>query len=247
MKGKIVVLLLLVVTVSSGPAPLPRLEPKNEPEAIPIQVWDSQMSGCSWYCGAPLIRVSATSFLEESNELEHPPRQAHDTLIGTVWSEGAPGIGAGETISFEFVTTEKDTADLFVTSCSIAAGHQGSKELFRKNARPKTLQLLVDGRPSAIMILKDSMGLQDFDLPKLSLERPSNHKIEFKIIDVYPGTEFQDTCITEIRFGGTGLTYCPDMPKEPSASGDRGDVLFLKLRGTTPVERSNNAQDRKDH
>lgn len=112
--------------------------------------------------------------------------------------------GEGEELTFEFITTKEDTSNLAVTSCAIATGHQATAKLFKQNARPKTLQVSIDGRPAAVLELEDSMGLQNFDLPKVRLERPSRHKIAFQIVDVYPGSEFQDTCITEINFSGEG-------------------------------------------
>ena len=113
-------------------------------------------------------------------------------------------MGAGEKLSFEFITTKESTTNLAVTSCVIAAGHQANEKLFRQNARPKTLQLFIDGRPAALLELTDSMGLQHFNLPKVRLERPSRHTIAFQILDAYPGSKFQDTCITEINFSGEG-------------------------------------------
>ena len=51
------------------------------------------------------------------------------------------------------------------------------------------------------------MGLQQFEIPKLALERPSKHAITLKIMDVFPGTNFEDTCIAEVYFQGTGKMH----------------------------------------
>jgi hypothetical protein len=194
----------LLANFAFGEPALPRLEPTRLPKPFTTQERQYFGGGCSWYCGAPGIRVSATSTLEERNGLKHPAQQAHDSKLQTVWSEGVSGLGIGEKLSFEFITTKGDTTRLAVTSCAIAAGHQASEQLFKQNARPKTLQLFIDGRAVAFLELKDSMGMQHFALPKLRLERPSRHTIAFQILDAYPGTTFQDTCITEIQFDGEG-------------------------------------------
>jgi hypothetical protein len=173
----------------------------------PEDGWDTFFGSCSWYCGAPQIRFVASSFLSEASGLQHPALQAHDGKMDRVWCEGAEGQGLGESLTFTFVTTEEDTTDLGVTSCAIGIGHQASKRLFRRNSRPKILEMSMDGRPVAKLKLRDVMGLQHFDFPKLRLERPSKHTISFKIIDVYPGAAYQDTCIAEVYFQGTGRMH----------------------------------------
>ena len=187
-------------------AELLRLQPVRIVKA-PKEGWSYFFGGCSWYCGAPKIAVSATSFLTESEALKHPPQQAHDSNMQKVWSEGVEGNGTGEVLNFTFITTEKDTTDLGVTSCAIAIGHQGSAKLFRQNARPKTLELVVDGRAVAKLELQDEMGLQWFEIPKVKLARPSKHVIGLRIGEVYPGSKFQDSCISEVYFQGTGQMH----------------------------------------
>jgi hypothetical protein len=187
-------------------AELPRLQPVRV-VSEPKEGWRIFFGGCSWYCGAPKIVVSASSFLTESESLKHPPQQAHDGNMAKVWSEGVEGNGTGEMLSFTFITTEKNTTDLGVTSCAIATGHQGSKKLFQQNARPRTLELVVDGRPVAKLELQDVMGLQRFEIPKVKFARPSKHVIGLKIGEVYPGSKFQDCCISEVYFQGTGQMH----------------------------------------
>ena len=197
-------LIVLVSGVRAAEETLPHLKPANEPKPFSKQDWEFLVNSCSWYCGAPEIRVSASSYLRERDGLEHLPGDAHDRKLETTWVEGAPHAGAGERRTFTFIVTTHDTTRLAVTACSIASGYQFSQKLFRQNARPRTLQLLYDGRPVALLDLKDSMGLQRFSIPKLPLPRPSRHTITFQILDVYPGGKYDDTCITEIRFDGEG-------------------------------------------
>lgn len=205
-KPSLLAFAVLLLGSDAFAAELPRLQPVRV-VTEPREGWRIFFGGCSWYCGAPKIAVSATSFLTESEALKHPPQQAHDRSMQKVWSEGVEGNGEGETLSFTFITTEKDTTDLGVTSCAIATGHQGSAKLFRQNARPRTLELVVDGRAVATLELQDDMGLQWFEIPKVKLARPSKHVIGLKIGEVYPGSKFQDSCITEVYFQGTGQMH----------------------------------------
>lgn len=201
-----VVVLALVPASTATAEPLPRIEAKRVITA-PAEGWAYFFGSCSWYCGAPAIEVSASSFLTERDDLSHPAANAHDQSMSHVWSEGVEGNGIGEGLSFTFKTTEKDTTDLGVTSCAIAGGHQGSAGLFKQNARPKLIELHYDGEPRALLHLEDTMGLQQFEIPKLGLERPSRHMITLKILEVYPGTRFEDTCIAEVYFQGTGKMH----------------------------------------
>ena len=199
-------ILTLISLGSATAGPIPTLEAKRLISA-PAEGWDYFFGSCSWYCGAPAITVSASSFLTERDDLKHPANQAHDSSMGKVWCEGVKGTGIGESLTFTFKTTKKNTTDLGVTSCAIGIGHQGSERLFRENARPKVIELSMDGKPRALLQLKDTMGLQQFDMPKLALERPSEHTIRLKIVDGFPGTKFEDTCISEVYFQGTGRMH----------------------------------------
>ena len=204
MRPTLSILLTLLCAVTYAQLSVPRLQPADTPKPFTAEEREYFGGGCSWYCGAPGISVSATSALEEPNGLKHPPQQAHDLKLGTVWSEGTAGIGVGETITFEFNTTKNHAKNLAVTSVTIVPGFQPTEKLFRENARPKTLQLFIDGRPAALLELRDVMGRQRFALPKVRLERPSRHTIAFQILEAYLGTKSEDTCITEINFDGEG-------------------------------------------
>lgn len=172
--------------------------------AEPKEGWANYFGGCSWYCGAPKIHVSASSFLSEEKNINYTAQSAHDGKINTVWCEGVKGQGIGEKITFVFDTKKKDVAELGVTSITIANGHQASQKLFRNNSRAKELLLIVDGNEKAKLELEDKMGLQKFEIPKLNLPRPSKHSISLQILSVYAGDKFEDTCISEISFSGTG-------------------------------------------
>ena len=198
---------LAFISLGSASAdPVPAVEAKLLLTA-PAEGWDIFFGGCSWYCGAPAIRVSASSFLTERDGLKHPANQAHDRSMAKVWSEGVEGNGIGESLTFTFQTKQKDTVDLGVTSCAIGIGHQGSEKLFRQNGRPKVIELSVDGVPTSRLQLKDVMGLQRFEISKLALERPSEHTITLKIVDIYAGSKYEDTCIAEVYFQGTGQMH----------------------------------------
>lgn len=155
-----------------------------------------------------------------------------DSDPSTVWVEGKEGNGIGETIFFIL----PDSA----TELKIINGYAKSKELFKKNNRPKKLKLSIYAgiNPSAFVTeitalyktlkfpkefsinLKDVMTEQSFKLP-ISLEKLEQFKketieaynqkykdpiseteiiIKLEIEEVYEGSEWDDTCLSEISF-----------------------------------------------
>lgn len=205
MKACIPAALFVIASTLHAEDELLRITPRVvNTKPVPVEQRESLLGGCSWYCGAPDIAVSASSFLSEKSGLEHSAQFAHDFKLSTVWAEGTRGDGVGESLDFTFRTTAEDTKNLSVTSITILPGYQASKRLFFQNGRPRTLRLLYDDRPVALLVLQDVMGSQTFDIPKLALARPSTHRIKLQILDIFPGRKFRDTCITDVIFSGEG-------------------------------------------
>jgi hypothetical protein len=76
----------------------------------------------------------------------------------------------------------------------VANGFQKSAELFHKNSRVRSFVLILNGKPRYLLNLGDFKGLQLVRFPELELAR--NDLLELKIVDVYGGMKFQDTCLS---------------------------------------------------
>jgi hypothetical protein len=144
---------------------------------------------------------------------------AVDGNSATAWVEGAEGHGKGELL----VITRLDLSK----KIEILSGFGKSQSLFVANSRPKTINIhIVRALPQAggqsqcgdnyealkiistsKVILKDINQFQPLPIPPFKKETylfqdeqwDYQYWLMIEIIDVYPGTKYQDTCISEIR------------------------------------------------
>ena len=190
-------------------AEMNRLE---EIESNPIL--ESLYSGhCSWYCGGEVQRVTASSHLKAQGRFNYLPKNAHDFDHESVWAEGVPGQGIGEWLEYSFAG-----ACPRITNVCILNGHVKSQSAWQANSRVKRLKMYYMGKPYAILELQDVRGMQTFDVttpianpdpddyPFIALgyhdaDKP-NWMLRFEILEVYPGTKYEDTVISELFFDG---------------------------------------------
>lgn len=188
----------------------------NEEADLPENMWrryeeltenspvleDLYSGKCSWYCGGEVQRVTASSHLRAQGKFNYLPKNAHDFNHESVWAEGVQGQGIGEWLEYEFAGVCPR-----VTAVKILAGHVKTKAAWEANSRPKYIKVYYLGKPICILDLQDVRGMQCFDLEKFGpfgyhdAEKP-NWKLRFEIMDVYPGSKFQDTVIAELYFDG---------------------------------------------
>ena len=95
------VLVLLLLWACSTTNPRPSREEPDELDCLNYRDDHGNHLGCSWYCGAPPIRVSATSTFRDGI-YSFSPANAHDSKKETVWVESAEGNGIGERLIFSF-------------------------------------------------------------------------------------------------------------------------------------------------
>jgi len=154
----------------------------------------------------------------ESWSCQYGARNVEDNNPKTAWVEGAQGPGAGEVL----LITEQINVQKRI---EIWGGLGSSNALFKANNRPKTIRVhVIRATPdspgqygtnyrnlisvaSAQIILKDLNGFQPLTVPAIRREtftRDQNdweyaYWLLLEIVDVYPGSQYQDTCISEIR------------------------------------------------
>lgn len=168
--------------------------------------WDVLMPGCSWYCGGLMERVTASSSLAQQGGFTYDANNAGDLNYKTAWVEGAKGPGIGEYLEYEF-----DPQSARVHEVKIANGYVKSEKAWKENARVKKLKLYHDGKVYAILNLKDERSEQVFTVGPFGFEyydldddkKPTKSwTLRFEIMEVYPGTRFTDSAISEIHFMG---------------------------------------------
>ncbi len=116
----------------------------------------------------------------------------NDGDTSTPWEEGVEGDGIGEQITYE----PESGTNLQVIR--IYPGNGRSDKAFQENNRPKTITLEIDGK-------KQTLNFDDAGhFYTFSSKKPVTAKQVKLIIDsVYPGSKWQDTCISEVEFYGT--------------------------------------------
>ena len=164
------------------------------------------LPGCSWYCGGFVSGYNSSSSLSQSNGISYSPEKAHDFDVTTAWVEGKVNYGVGEYIEYSFDMAEyKGPHHLGITTIILANGYKKSKKLWEENARVKTLKMYVDDRPFALLELIDCFEFQTIALEKVMLPQQTVMKFRFEIVEVYPGTKYKDTAISELLFDGVGV------------------------------------------
>jgi hypothetical protein len=161
--------------------------------------WSLDSGGCSWYCGATVKDIRASSVLKPQGENTYGAKNAHDFTLNHAWVEGVSGYGIGEYIEYVFPKNNPT-----VTTVEIFNGYVKSEKAWLENSRIKKLKMYVNGKPYAILNLKDTKAQQRFDIGKLK-NATADLVIRFEIIDVYKGTKWGDTVLSELEFDGTDV------------------------------------------
>lgn len=132
--------------------------------------------------------ISATTSLSEYN-MTHSANRLIDEDLSTAWVEGASDVGVGEKIVIRF----KD--DYMINGIELWSGYHKSNELYAKNARPSRVKIFFSEYLEMEYTLNDFMEKQDlvFDFPVYT------DQIILEIEDVYSGSKYQDTVISEIK------------------------------------------------
>ena len=156
--------------------------------------WDIIDSGCSWYCGGGNYKIKASSSLGDSYKAEF----ANDLSYKTAWVEGKKDEGIGEYLEYYFKNDSPRITEIIISN-----GYMKSEETWKNNNRVKKLKLYVNGVPFGILNLKDSRTDQYFEMGTLGHNKNGTDLIlKFEILEVYKGSKYNDTAITEIYFDG---------------------------------------------
>ena len=159
--------------------------------------------GCSFYCGCEIGEQKASSTLKEQGKQNYKASNIHDLDFSTTWVEGAEGHGIGEWVEYTLPAYNPRITELL-----IANGYVRTKKLWEENSRVKVLDVEVNGKPFARIHLADVYALQSVKVPHIGysdrehLEGKAPIRIRFIIREVYPGTKYEDTAISEIFFDG---------------------------------------------
>jgi hypothetical protein len=132
------------------------------------------------------VQIESSSFLIEHN-IKYSTENLNDK-IGICWAEGVSGNGINETLYIKMNGAN---------SLHISTGFVSFNKpyLFKENSRPRKIELSVDNKYSIIINLDDTPNFQTIKLPE---ELKKDEILRMKILEVYPGTKYEDTCINMI-------------------------------------------------
>lgn len=134
------------------------------------------------------IHYCVSSVLRSQGANTYGPGNLADGNPATAWCEGAPGQGIGETITLHI-----DDGGQF-RRLLIRNGYGKSGRTYLANSRPETVEITTDRTPPTIVHLIDQNGI----LP-VPLIAPAEYAwVRLRILSVYPGTTYTDTCVDYI-------------------------------------------------
>ncbi|HZK49294.1 MAG TPA: discoidin domain-containing protein, partial [Thermoleophilia bacterium] len=130
----------------------------------------------------------ASSTLPAEGGNDYGAANVADGDLGTCWSEGIDGQGAGEWVRLAF---DKPTV---LTGIEIANGYQKDDRRFSGNPRVAVLRIEYSTGSAQTVQLHDSMGFQT-----VTPSPTPTQWVKFVVESTYPGELWQDTSISEIR------------------------------------------------
>lgn len=133
------------------------------------------------------LRYWASSVLAPQAGNDYGPENLFDGSDRTAWCEGVPGTGAGQSVTLSF------GGEAMPNWLVLKNGYAKNADVFYKNARPRTVEVRTSTGSSYRTQLADTTAWQELSLPNEWIDW-----VSITIIDVYPGSKWSDTCITEL-------------------------------------------------
>lgn len=134
--------------------------------------------------------VTASSTLKASSNNSYEPKLVTDWKRDTAWVEGKDGDGTGEWIKLEKNSPVK------ISGIGITNGYVKSEKVYKANNRVKTIKVEFSNGESITKGLKDGFGMNNL----IEFDKPIETKyIKLTILEVYKGSKYTDTCISEIH------------------------------------------------
>lgn len=141
-----------------------------------------------WTLGATqfvaAMHYCVSSVLAPQGQATYGPRNLADGNSNTAWCEGVEGAGVGQEL-----TIRVNEGPAF-RRMLIGNGYAKSRKAFTENGRVKTLEITTDSGVTTTVDLIDQANALPVYLPE-----PARRWVRLKIVEVYPGERFADTCL----------------------------------------------------
>ena len=137
-----------------------------------------------------VLNASASSTIVQT-KTDNNPMKLFDGRDDSTWQEGVQGYGIGEMVSWNMDRKYN------IKYIGFKLGNWASDYYYYGNAKPKTITLTAGDFTGQVTFTND----RAVQWVELSNEVPAD-SMKIQINDVFPGTTWQDTCITEILVYG---------------------------------------------
>ncbi len=153
-------------------------------------------SGSEYY-----VVAAATSYLDPIGTNAYHPNNVTLTDRQNAWAEGSEGVGIGESIELRQMYMGPGADRVNITRICIVNGYAKNKDIWEKNARVKELKVYYGEAYMGTITLEDCMEPQYIDVSGVNMTVSNGREatFRFEIADVYPGTKYEDTCLTGIQ------------------------------------------------
>lgn len=198
--------------------------------------WSTIDGGDGWY-EVHLDTIIASSSLKNQGKYTYNASNVHDYSLKSIWSEGVKGQGIGEYLLFKFEGNSPRVSTITITN-----GCAQSKALYEANSRVKKLKVYYNDKPVGILNLKDIRGYQTFETDTFGLghEGVKPWSLKLEIMEVYPGTKYDDTVITEINLEGPDKPLCfVKGSKVKMADGSNKEIELIKKEDKIAIPSTN--------
>lgn len=148
------------------------------------------MAAChQGYFGRIPGELCVSSELPDQGQNSYTGDMMSDGRLRTAWIEGRPDDGIGEILRFSF------GGPVDISRILVANGYGKSWDIFTKNSRVRSLEVMASNGFRASVQLQDKSEAQVLQLPALG----EVSWITLTITGIYPGTRYRDTAISEIQ------------------------------------------------
>ena len=179
---------------------------KNLEEAQNGELWG--------YHSGRIGKPSASSTLANQGSFSYDVQNIDDLDLKTAWIQGKNDFGIGESFSFrmDYSASHSGYAKVYNFAGMIEAfnGYCKTEKGWKENSRIKTLKLTLNNTPICLIELVDTWKYQKIDLrkffkepihfPNAPFEISDGDVLTFEIMDVYKGTKYKDTALSEFVF-----------------------------------------------
>ena len=146
--------------------------------------------GDQWLMSHTNYDVRASSVLPPADGNTYDASKIKNFWGHETWSEGKEGIGIGEWLEL------KPIAPKPLAAIEVQPGFAKSDGLFQANARPKRILIDLNDEHQFNVDIRDSKEV--CRIPIIGYAKPVK-KIRLTFQEVWPGTKFEDLCVSGVR------------------------------------------------